>query len=303
MLVPSIETASSDAVHDSRHREVHHRDGYLQGVAERHVQSPVRKQVIVINDSPPTKRRRVIYEEAASRLRSPRSRGQELHSAVPRTASYMPPPYVQSRDFLARNEMVASNSPKCFSRDVQPSMRAFDVGERLPVYDAPPESRYFTLGYDPYRQVGDGYGSIQQEVPPIPRQMGPQPRLVHSGESSYSRQPVNEDMRVVEHDRDVQNRTVYGLRDTMQRPLPTSSLVSSQASRSHEIGHDPTSSSNSSQFRVEPPLYRARDGFTDVPATSQSYYIRQDNAPFRGEGRPVESCVARPPPQYIERPM
>ena len=305
MLVPSIETASSDTVINSPHHEVHRgqRDGYLGHVVEHSLQSPLQQQVIVIDDDSPVRKRqrRMDYEEDVSHSRPVSSRDQGLHSRAPRPDSHLlPVSSVRQRDFLA-HERLPSQSTQGLLRDAQPPMSESIIGDRPHVYDASPESRYFTLPYDRYRRDEDDYGPVQWEG-----RSDSQPYLEHRDESFYTRQPVSGDVRMVEHIRGRQSNTESGFRDRVQRPLPPAFAVSSQTSRPHEIGRDPSFPSNSSQFRVEAPLYGRRDGFASVPENFRRDYILQGNTPFRHEDRTpafttLRSGEARSPAQYIER--
>lgn len=313
--MPSIETASSDAVIDSPHRRQHEvyqgrQELYSQCVVERPLQSPPRRQVIVINDdTPPLKRRRVAYEDDAGRLRPLPSRDQEFYPAASRADSYLlPASSVQRRDFLIRPKRLQSQPAQGLFRDAEPSMTGPVVGERIPIYDAPPESGYLTPLPDRYRRVEGGYGSMQQEGPPFQRQLNsPQQYLENRSESSFTQRPLNGGMRVAEHDRARQPHTEFSYRETVQRPPSPAFPVSSRVSRSYEMGPE---SVNFSQSRLEPSLPRARDGFNAAAAeSSHQNSILQESVPLRYKDRPEEtfttlrSAEARPPAQYVERPM
>lgn len=320
MLVPSIEKASSDAVYGSPRPDGRHEvyDGqqepYPRRVIECRRQSPAPRQVIVINDdTPQLKRRRVVYEDDAGHFRPVPSRDQDFYSTAPRADSHiLPASSVQPRDFLVRRERLPSQSSQGLFRDVQPSLTSPVVGERIPIYDAPPESDYFTSLPDRHRRVEVGHGSIQRDGPPIKRQMdSPQPYIEKRGEISYTRRPVNEDMRV-RHDRARQAQPEFSFRDSVQRPSSPAFPVSS-VSRPHETGPDPVGYQaflhNFSQSRLDPPLPRARDSFTVASERSHQNSIAQANIPQRYGDRPAESFTtlrsaeARSPVQYVERTM
>ena len=202
MLVPSIETASSDAVIDlSRpvlRREGHGGYDYLQESyprrVERRRQSPEPHQVIFIDDdSPQIKRRRVVHEDDSGHFRPLPSRDQDFYTAAPYGDSYLlPASSVQPRDFLVRRERLPSQSAQGLFRDVQPPLTGPAVGERIPVYDLPPDSS-LSAASSHVRRTEVGAGSTQRE--------GPLPYLEKTSEGSYSRWPASEDTRVVEHDR------------------------------------------------------------------------------------------------------
>ncbi|KAG0646322.1 hypothetical protein D0Z07_8369 [Hyphodiscus hymeniophilus] len=306
MLVPSIETASSDAVVDSPHHEMHRGrgDAYLGHVIEHSLQSPLQRQVIVIDDDSPVhkRQRRMFYEDDVSLSRSIPSRDQGLHSRAPRPDSHLlPTSSVQQRDFLLAHERLPSQPTQGLLRNAQPPISGSIVRDRLTVYDAPPESMYFTLPYDRYRRGEDYHGPVQREDRP-----DSQSHLEHRGEGSYNRQPVNGDLRMVEHIRGRQVNIESGFRDHVQRPLPLA--LSDQSSRPYETGRDIAVPSSSSQFRVEAPLYRTRDGFVAVPENPRQDHVFQSNTPLRLEDRPptfttLRTGEARSPVQYIERSM
>jgi hypothetical protein len=319
MLVPSIEMASSDAVVDPSHPDRQHefyrgrQEAYSERVVERSMHSPPQRQIIFINDdSPPLKRRREVYEDDAGRFRPRLPRDQDLYSTAPRADSYLlPASSVESRDFLIRRERLPSQSAQAFFRDVQPSTTDPVDEERLPIYDAPPDSAYFTLPYDRYRRRPEvGYEPMPREGPSFKRQVeSPEPYLENRSGSSYARRPVNGAMRVVEHDRANQPHTEFSSRDTVQIPLPPAFPVSSRVSRSYEMGREPAFLTNFSQSRLEEPLPRARDGFNGLFASSHQNSIPQNRMSQRFEDRPAEtsttlrSTEARPPFSYIERPL
>jgi hypothetical protein len=297
LLVPSIETASSDAV-DSAQRGVYrgYQEMYPQRVAERQMLSQPHRQVIVIDDSPPVpvKRRRVVYEDEVGRFRPVPSRDQDSSYSVPGPGSYVLPASVQRSAFPVRREGLPSQSAQGLSRDVPPSMRSLATGERIPIYGVPPGNEHFTSSPDRYRRVEDGYDDFQREGPLIKRQTGfPQQ---YSEQSPYTRQPVNGDMRVVEHDPAREPYTVFSSRETVQRPLPPFS-VSGRVPSSNEVG------------RGMFVLPRARDNFTAPAQGSRQSSMLQENISPQYMDRPAEtfttlrSAGARSPARYAERPM
>jgi hypothetical protein len=120
MLVPSIETASSDA------SGVYEQDSYSRSVAEFRRHSPDVRQIIVIpDDSPQHKRRQIIQDDDFGRSHL-------LHASSAR-----------SRDFLThRSRVPAPPGQGLFRNGTLPD-------HLLPVYDSPAESNYFmqSTGY------------------------------------------------------------------------------------------------------------------------------------------------------------
>ena len=293
MLVPSIETASSDAVFDSTHREVHRQDGYASYVVERPLQSSLQRQVIVVDDA--AKRRRVIYEEDAGPSRSFPSRDESLRSIAPRVDSHLFPASVaQPRNFLIRREKIPSQAPQNLFDDVQPSLGAPIARERLPVHEASPASMYFTLPRGRYRGVEEDHGCIQQKGRSISRQLDrPQAYLEHRRESSYVDQQLYGEKRAFS--------------DTIQRPLPSPFPVSSQTSHADGSGDQLAFFASPPQYRVEPTLHRVRDGLTALPELSRNDML-QENMAHQSDHRPSEMFTTlRPgeagiPAQYMERP-
>lgn len=315
MLVPSIETASSDALIESPRLDRQHeayssqQESYPRRIVERRRQSPAPSQVIVINDdSPQLKRRRVVYEDDAGPFRPVASRDHDLYSSAPRAESR----YV-------RREITSSQPGQGMFRHANPSFTGPLVGERVPIYDAPPDTGCYTPPPERYRPVEVSHGTIQREGPPIKRQMeSQQPYLENGGERSYTRQLITGDMRVIEHDRERQIQPDLRSKDPVQRPSPPAFPVS-RISRHREMDPEPVAYQsfldNFSQARLDPPLPRARDGFTIIAERSHRNSLAHDNNSRRHEYRPAESFTpvesfttlrraeARSPVRYVERPV
>ena len=174
-------------------------EAYPERDVEPSMHSPSQRQFIVINDdSPLLKRRREVYEDDAGRFRPRIPRDQDIYSIASRADSYsIPASSVESRDFLVRRDRLPSQSAQAFLRDVQPSMTNPVDEERLPIYDAPPDSAYFTLPYDRYRRRPEvACESIPRDGPYFKRQVeSPEPYLENRSGSSYARRPVNGAMR------------------------------------------------------------------------------------------------------------
>lgn len=333
MLVPSIETASSDAVIDSPHPDRRHevyeapQESYprrvVERVVERRRQSPAPHQVIVINDdSPQLKRRRVVYEDGLGHFRPLPPRDRDAYSTAPRADSYLLPASSVQRDFLVRHERPPQSSQGLF-RDGQPSLAGPVVGERIPIYDTPLDSNYFAPTSDRYKRLEAGYVPIQRDGPPIKRYAdSPQPYL-DAGDRPYTRRPVNGNVRVVENDgaspaqpefssRIFENagessyarRPVSGDMRTVENDRVNQAQPEISSRVPQRDGYQ-VLLDNLSQSRLDPtPLPRARDGFA-----APSYSTTQVNTESRYENQPSEVFTklrpeeARSPVRYVERPM
>jgi hypothetical protein len=318
MLVPSIETASSDAVVDSprqdRRYEIYdgQQDSYprrfVERVVERRKQSPAPHQVVVINDdSPQIKRRRVVYEDDYGHFRPLPPHDHDFYSTAPRADSHLLPASSVQRDFLVLHERPSPSSQGLF-RDEQPSLTG-PVGKRIPIYDSAPDSSYFASVPDRYRRVE--VNAIHRDDPLIKRHMdSPQRYFENPGESSH--RPVNGDMRIVENDRAIQAAPESYSRNPVQRRSSPPFPISSRSTRVNEMGPDPPRDgyqaflNNFSQSQLEPPLLRARDGFADPSLYENS--ASQVNTQPRYEDRPSGSFTtlrpgeASSPVRYVERP-
>ncbi|PBP21326.1 hypothetical protein BUE80_DR007903 [Diplocarpon rosae] len=153
LLVQSIETVQSD-ISSTRRDEWHGpvvRDGFNQSrVISHRTQSPAPRQVIVINDdSPQVKRRRLVRENDSSHFRPFPAR---------ENSTFAPPSHSDSLTLKSsssvRNGFYDSNAlgrhPRLESTqgmslsDTQSFYTDPTTGERLPIYDAPEDSRYET---------------------------------------------------------------------------------------------------------------------------------------------------------------
>lgn len=315
-LVPSIETASSEALFKSRpdeRREVYGGQQllYPPPYDERRRQSPAPRQVIVINDdSPQLKRRRMVYEDNPGRFRPVASRDQDLYSAAPRVESHLSS--VQPREFLVRREMLPPQPSNGMSKVVQPPLTGGVGGERPPIYNSPLDSGHNTSLPDRYGRVEVGHSSIRHQGLPMGRQMDPpQPFLESRGDGSSTYRPVNGDMRVVEHDRIRQLQPEFSSRHSLQRPSSPAFPVS-RLPRPHESSPEPveyqTFVDNFSQARLDPPLLRARDERNVVRERSHHNSVARAINSQRYEDRPADSFTilrsaeARSPVRYVEGP-
>ena len=317
MLVPSIETASSDVVTTSprlneRHgvhgRFDHPQDSYQPQMVDRRMQSPPRRQVIVIDDSPQPKRRRVVREDDSSHLRPIPSRDHNFYTTAPHAESHIiPASSIQPRDFFVRRSRLPSQSTQGMFRDTQPA-------ERIPIYDAP-ESGFFTAHPDHLRANSDFGSGGHREDRHIARQLRPSKPLESASENVY-RRPVdtNHNMMMGEPDRNIrQVDPDFRPGNNAQRSPSPSFHVSERISRSYEMGPAPEVADQAflhrfSQSRLELPLPEARDGFIILPERPHQSFVSRGIVPQRHEDKPnrafqtVHPVRARSPARYIERP-
>jgi hypothetical protein len=306
MLVPSIETGSSDAlVEPSRpdmRREIYpdfDQASYPRHVVERRRQSPEPHQVIVINDSPQPKRRRVVHDDPGH-FRPLPFRDHMVYSTAPHAESHLiPASSTQPRDFLAQNPRNPGQLSQGFVRDTQQSLTR-PSGERIPIYDVPAEASYNAAV--PSRRVDFGVGPGHQRE--VPRRLINSPRPLPD-ENLYLRRPAAEDAAERGHDFSPRNRT--------QRQSPNFP-ISNRVSHSYGMGPEPvyadqSSIHNFSESRFDPPLSRTRDGINLVPERPRQNFAGQGNIPQRFEDQPartfttVSHAQGRSPEQDGARPM
>jgi hypothetical protein len=325
LLVPSIETGSSDALVESPRpelrREIYRgfdQESYPRRAVERRRQSPAGHQVIVINDnSPQAKRRRVIEEDDFYHFRPVPSHNERVYSIAPHADSpLMPASSLQPRNFHTQNPRTPCQSSQDLLRDTQQSLTG-PSGERIPVYDAPVESGYLATTPSHFRRTEIGVSSgYQWEVPHTRGEMDfPRHLPDNVNENLYLRPPVAEDLRMVGRGQAVRLKEPdFGPMNQGQRSSSSSFPVPYRVSRSYEMNHDPVYTDQAfihtfSQSRLGPPLPKARDGTNLPPERSHQNFVSQDNIPQRFEDQSARSFTtvrpaqARSPVQYVERPM
>ena len=309
MLVPSIETGSSDAIPDSPHIDPR-RGGcsnsepepYSQRVVEHRKHSSTSRQVILIDDgSPDVKRRRVVQEDDYGHFRPVASYSQRPFDSHLRASS------VHTKDFLTQQPRLQSQSTQGLFRDTQAPLSNSAPRNRLPVYEMHPEP-----GYLREARVGFGTGP-QQERTELRTHMGsPKPFAENTTDITHIRQPVNGDVRVLDR-RYVSPHAEHNFGERVsvhQRPLPNFP-VQNRISRSYEM--DPAAADQAfvhsfSQSRIEPSLSRRREDFTIIPESSQQSFVSRDNHHQHYEQYPARLLPAiqpgpeRSPIRYLERP-
>jgi hypothetical protein len=320
LLVPSIETGSSDALVESSRtnmrREVYgdfDQASYPRHVLERRRQSPAPHQIIMIDDIPQPKRRRVVHDDSGS-FRPLPFRDQTMCSTAPYAESHLiHASSIQPRDFLVQNPRDPVQLNQGLLRDTQQSLTG-PSGERIPIYDAPAESGYTAAIPSSLRRAEYAAGPAHQRE--VPRRLMSPPRRLPDNvkEKIYLRRPVAEGVRMVERGQVVRLKEPdFGPRNQAQRPSSPCFPVSSRVSRSYEMGPDPIYTDqdfihNFSQSRLDPPLSKTRGGMNMVRDRPHQNFDIQGNIPKRLEDEPVRSFAtvrpapARSPVQYGERP-
>jgi hypothetical protein len=325
MLLPSIETASSD-VPSPRIEERSgiysgwEQESYPRRVTEHGRHSPEPRQVIVINDdSPQAKRRRVVHEDNSGRFRLIPSRDHSHHIQPQRSDSPMKStPPVQPGDYLPPRPRVPSQSTQGLSKETQTHWIRSTGNDRLPVYDAP-ETGFFTEHPSHLGRPDVGYGSTHGAEPRIVRHQGsPQQLRENAHDNFYQPRPVNEfeyeHVRMAEPDHGFRQAAPdYSRADHFQRPSSPKFPVLNRVSRSYDtdtgsVVADQDFIHSFSQSRLDDPL-RPNDGFTVLAERSHPTFVTQNSHPQGYENHSVRSFAtvpsvrARSPVQHMERPM
>jgi hypothetical protein len=320
MLVPSIEVGSSDASpHPPVRRDVYgdlEQDSRPQFVVERRRCSPEYRQTIIIeDDSPQHKRRRVIQEDDIGRFRPLPSLDSRPFVTTQRDSHLIPVSSASGREFLVEQSVQPSQSGQGLFRETAHPLAEPALGYRIPVYDAPPEARYYTPnhGHRGRNEVDFGAG-YQRKVPQSMRAINS-----HHSSADMTTGPTRV-VRQVDHaatptEREIINRQVdpdSALRGQIQqRPLPTFHAPNS-GPRSYEIARpvvaDQAFIDRFSQSQLDPHFSRARDGYIVPPDRSHATILESSNAvQGYGDHSSRSSMIARQRQersqvQYLERP-
>jgi len=321
MLVPSIESPSSDPAIPQSSRLIERRD--IQGrfdnpqdsysrtaIDDRRV-SPVRRQVVVIDDdSPPVKRRRMVREDDSGHFRPLPSRDYiVLASSPPFESHSIRPASVQPRDFPIRRPDVQSESSQGLLEGIR---SANHTAERIPIYDAPAPG---SLARPPEHFRRDDDTIHREELPRLVRVIGPPvPPGQSVGEPVY-RRPVNvvergretQSMRMQEHDRG--SRYVEPDR-RVNVPQSSNLLLPQAVSRSYDIGPRPVVTEQAlshefSQSRLEGPPSHTRGGFdfSERPRQSLDGNLSRHHGDHSDRSFSIiPPARARSPIRYVERP-
>ncbi|KAH7407576.1 hypothetical protein BKA64DRAFT_666918 [Cadophora sp. MPI-SDFR-AT-0126] len=320
-LVPSIETASSDVssprIHEwngPRGHEISH-----SRVVGPRPHTPAPNEVIVINDdSPQVKRRRVVREDESGHFRPLPSRDHNFHvpasnsdSLTLRSPSSVHPG-VRASSPIVRHTRAPTQSTQGLLRDREAFYTDPLTGERLPIYDAP-EPGYLPKNSSSVKRSEGGFGAYQREDGYNMRTMG-QPQ---QHDDLYHRRPIS--MQNGSEIPDLNARgnstrpfaSVYNSEHQM-RHIPPAVSASYQPSRSFDMssssgGPDQNFIQSFSQSRLDGPSY-SRDGFSIVPANPQQNVATHGNLPYHQESQaglylPTVSSRAKSPVRYVERPL
>lgn len=321
MPLPSIETTSSnittphkDELHSAHENFVRSQDFHPRRVVEPRLQTPATGEVIVINDdTPPVKRRRMVYEDDSRSFRPVPSRDHGPYVSAPHSASHLiPASSAQSENFLSRRPAASSYSAQGLVRR-EPQFYTDPVtAERLPVYDAPAPV-YLT-------QRSEYAGRM--EVEPIASRRiedrTEQPRysqLPRDGMVVGATQPPVSVRNRVEGFQDTgrdQTRQVQSYNYGARAVNPSSpEYPVSQQSRSYygvptSDGPDRDFIHSFSQSRLDGPSSQAKDGFTVISERPSQNDLVHGHEPRYGENssRSVMPEIAlQAGSQYVERSM
>ncbi|PVH84579.1 hypothetical protein DL98DRAFT_512481 [Cadophora sp. DSE1049] len=318
-LVPSIETASSDVssprIHEWNGPRGH--DGNQSRVVGPRTHTPAPHQVIVINDdSPQVKRRRVVREDESGHFRPLPSRDHSFHvpasysdSLTLRSSSSVHPG-VRASSPIVRHTRAPTQSTEGLLRGTEAFYTDPLTGERLPIYDAP-EPGYLPKHPGSMKRSEGGFSANQREDGYNMRPMGhPQPH-----DDLYHRRPIN--MQNGSEIPDLNARgdsarhpeSVYNSEHQMRHMSPAVS-ASYQPSRSFDMssssgGPDQNFIQSFSQSRLDGQSY-SRDGFSIVPTRPQQNVATHGNLPYHQENQagsylPTVSSRAKSPVRSVER--
>ena len=316
MLVPSIETTSGNI--SARSTERADTSNRLENISpvrpvlESRGQLPAQRQVIVIDDdSPQAKRRRVFPEDDAGRLRLISSHDQDRYAQHQERHSSLLP--IQPGNFPLQRSGATNLDGEGLYKTASTQWDTSLGDERLPVYDAP-ESGVFAIHPRLSGRSDVGYGSVPGGVSRIPDNMGSAQRTRDiTYDYSHHPRPVNDyergPVRMAERERFPELRPLNhpGDGDRVQRPLSPKFPVQSRVSRSY--GTVPVSAPADddfvhtfSQSRLEGISSRPSGAFPISRERSQPSAASQFNHPRTHELRPV-SAFAPAPPARARSPM
>lgn len=311
-LVPSIETVSSDnsspRIHEWNGPRVHDAVNHSRVVGPR-AQTPAAHSVIVIDDdSPHVKRRRLVREDESGHFRPLPARDPSFHvptsysdSLTLRSSSSAQPGSIASSS-TPRHSRAPTQSTQGLLRDPDAFYTDPVTGERLPIYDAPEP------GYMPKRPeyMDRSFGTIYREDGHDMRPIGhSQPH-----DDLYHRRPINmqsgNEIPELEARGGSVRQSVYNPEHQRQT---SSGFTTHHPSHSYDMGSksggpDQDFIQSFSQSRLDGPSL-SRDGFTIVPARPQERVAAHGNLPYQGSqvGPYKPTIRARSPIRYVERPL
>ncbi|PBP20427.1 hypothetical protein BUE80_DR008838 [Diplocarpon rosae] len=317
LLVPSIETVPSDV--SSTGRDEWHgpvvRDGLNPSrVISHRTQSPAPRQVIVIDDdSPQVKRRRLVRENDSGHFRpfsarenstfAPPSHSDSMtlkSSPSVRNGFYDPNAMVRHPRLESTQGMSLSNTQSFYTDPT--------TGERLPIYDAPEESRFETHPGYPGRSDG-GPVPVERESHLAMRQ------VAHSQtfyDDIYRRRLLNthNSSKLPElGDGGVRQPAFECASQNQKKSIFQGLSVSHEPSRSYDSapalgGPDHAFIQKFSNSTIDGSLRPSKDGFNTAPARAPHSNICRENLPHMessvrsstppGQGRSIVRCVEGP---------
>ncbi|KAH6683281.1 hypothetical protein B0J14DRAFT_575557 [Halenospora varia] len=316
MLVPSIETASSDVnsppPRSDERRTVNDNLGYSQDSyplsAGNRRPSPSRREVIVVDDDGPQyKRRRVVLEDDSGRFRPLPARDYVYAPIQAADSHLLPSSSVQPQNFLDRRPVIHSESSQGLFKDSRPSHIA--PLERIPIYDAP-EPGYLARPPERFRRADldanklDGATIIRIASPATNQRVEP----------AYYRpsfETQNTTQRNGDSDRGFRQMEPVYHGSHVQKPPSPSYHVPVGVSRSYDMGPgravDQAFIHEFSQSRLDGHVSRSRDGLSVLPERSQNF-VSQGNISRGYEDHSARSYAmpparARSPAAYSERPI
>jgi hypothetical protein len=301
MPLPSIETSSNlpsprGDGHGNLHSSLNHQSGpYPRRVVEERVHSPIQRQVIVIDDdSPQVKRRRVVREDDNGRFRagpvSSHDHDFYVAASLRSDSHFVPTSSADSGDFLDRHPR-ASQSTQGLLRHGQPVFFDPTTREELPIFDEPEQGRFVRPTYA--RQSNCEHVS---DTRPSSHGMQ-QPARQYA--DSVRRE--NEPPSVIQRGRILQHEPERGIgyRSSIEPPqYPSVGQYLGDPNR--DLAH------SFSQSRLNGPASRADNEFivlSDRGNASRNHHVhyKEDIAPSAYQQ--VTSNRARSPARYMERPM
>ncbi|KAH8687832.1 hypothetical protein BGZ60DRAFT_394599 [Tricladium varicosporioides] len=317
MLVPSIETASSDVIsppaRTDEWRTVSDNFGYSQdsyplSAASRRPSPPRREVIVVDDDGPQHKRRRIVLEDDSGRFRPLPARDHVYAPIQAANSHLLPPSSVQPKNFLDRRPVIYSDSSQGLFKDSRPSHVA--PLERIPIYDAP-EPGYLARPPERFRRADldanklDG-STIIRIASPATNNKKVEPayyRLPFENQNSPQRNGNSDcgfrQMEPVHHGSHV------------QKPPSPSYHVPVGVSRSYDMGPgravDQAFIHEFSQSRLDSHVSQSRDGFSVLPERSQNFdsqgNISRGYEDHSARSYAIPPARARSPAAYMERPI
>ncbi|TAQ88086.1 hypothetical protein B7494_g3612 [Chlorociboria aeruginascens] len=303
LLVPSIETASIDATVASPRldRSYHTFEAQPKHPVRPRRQSP--EFIIINDDSPQVKRRRVVREDDAGRFRPIPSHDHHYVS----DSHLIPISSVQSRPPLSRRSDSVSHSQGLY-QNMQPPPADPAMIDRIPVYGVPQIS-YIGEASGQVRRPNGGLGFDVQANPSYERRIAsPQPLGESNIDNSHWRPAIG--MRQI-----VEPVQVFQQGDPNRKdfiPIQASPAIPvSSRNLLHERNTGPIPDQDFiqsfSQSRIDTTLPQRRDSVLPSERPVRKFF-GQERESDRNEDQSAQPFTTirtaqRSPVQYIERPM